>query len=237
MIDETLFQPEPVTPADRPADTAIILPFWPLMRKAQSLAPAGAQGRLPRTVPTSYVHRGTRLFVGPVLGAPAAVVLMEGLIAGGIRQVLVIGVCGSLSETIRIGDLILADRAYAAEGTSRHYFPERSIFNADGEAAQNLQRWLAGCNRGYHRGPLVSTDAPYRETAAFVQRYQAHGAIGIDMELSAVYALGEFRGVRTAGLMVVSDELAGGRWRSGFRDPLFRGRCDQLMIELMENGP
>jgi len=56
-------------------------------------------------------------------------------------------------------------------------------------------------------GAVVSTDAPYRETPSWRDRWLDSGADGVDMEASAVFALAEFRGIRAASLLIVSDEL------------------------------
>ena len=45
--------------------------------------------------------------VGPFVGAPYAVMLLENLIAWGARQIIFIGWCGAIADSVKIGDLIL----------------------------------------------------------------------------------------------------------------------------------
>ena len=41
------------------------------------------------------------------------------------------------------------------------------------------------------------------------------------METSALFTVGAFRGIETAAILIVSDDLSGLTWRHGFRDPRF----------------
>ena len=70
-------------------------------------------------------------------------------------------------------------------------------------------------------GDVWTTDALFRETRAKAQRYGRKGLLAVEMELSALLTVAAFRKVRLGGLMVISDELAGPRWKSGFLDPAF----------------
>lgn len=68
-------------------------------------------------------------------------------------------------------------------------------------------------------GGSWTTDAPFRETEAEVREMQAAGVLAVEMELAAVYAAAQVRGVAAAGLCVVSDALSELVWRPHFRDP------------------
>ena len=56
------------------------------------------------------------------IGAPAACVVLEGLIAFGIRRFVSVGLAGSLQPDIGIGDIVVCDRAIRDEGTSYYYY-------------------------------------------------------------------------------------------------------------------
>jgi purine-nucleoside phosphorylase len=77
----------------------------------------------------------------------------------------------------------------------------------------------------FHNGAIWSTDAIYRETGEKVKYFQNQQAIGVEMEISALFTVAKFRGVDAAALAVVSDELASLKWRPGFKlDEFRRGR-------------
>ncbi len=66
-------------------------------------------------------HQGVPLaLVGPMLGAPQAVLVLEKLIALGVTEVMAVGWCGSLQPDVKIGDLVLPTGAFSEEGTSPH---------------------------------------------------------------------------------------------------------------------
>jgi purine-nucleoside phosphorylase len=71
----------------------------------------------------------------------------------------------------------------------------------------------------FSRCSIVSTDAPYRETTAWLKTYRKLGVEAVDMEAAAVFALADYYGIEAAALMIISDELWGNKWKSGFGKP------------------
>ena len=163
---------------------------------------------------------------GPLVGAPYATMVLETLIAWGAHKFIFLGWCGSISDKVKIGDIIVPEAAFIDEGTSGHYknndtqlsFPSASI-------RTKLQNALTQNQANFHNGKIWSTDAIYRETRQKVQYYQRQKAIGVEMEISALFTVAKFRGVEVGAMAVVSDELASFKWRPGFKmDEFKRGR-------------
>jgi purine-nucleoside phosphorylase len=168
------------------------------------------------------------------LGAAAAVLGLEAVIASGAENIIVLGFCGSLSPRFRIGDVVGVSRAVSDEGTSRHYFSRKKSFPSSPVLAGELENSEAGLPRGV----VVSTDAPYRETISWLQNSRRRGAELVDMETSAVFALAAFHGIRAAALLIVSDEVFSGRQRSGFSSPLLKERVKKHFLPLLgERSP
>ena len=173
--------------------------------------------------------------VGPMIGAPQAVLVLEKIIALGVRRVIAYGWCGSLQPHVAIGDVVLPDGAHSEEGTSAHY----PILSSPAPSA-GLLRHLETTLRSdpsltVHKGPVWSTDAPYRETEDKVRLYQRMGVLCVDMEMSALFTVATFRGIDLAGVLVVSDDLSQLKWRHGFRNPRFqemRKRLPRLLKSL-----
>lgn len=159
---------------------------------------------------------------GPVMGAPYAVMVLESLIAWGLRRVLFFGWCGAISPRVAIGDIILPTHALIDEGTSRHYgaSEDRPVRPATRLLA-DTRAALARRGLAFHEGAIWTTDAIYRETPARLRHFQERRAIGVEMELSALLTVARFRGVAASAVLVVSDELTTLTWRPGFRDPRF----------------
>lgn len=159
---------------------------------------------------------------GPVMGAPYAVMVLESLIAWGLRRVLFFGWCGAISPRVAIGDIILPTHALIDEGTSRHYgASEDRPARPANRLLADTRAALARRGLGFHEGAIWTTDAIYRETPAKLRHFRERQAIGVEMELSALFTVARFRGVAAGAILVVSDELASLTWRPGFRDPLF----------------
>lgn len=58
---------------------------------------------------------------GPFMGAPYAVMIMETLIQWGVKKFIFTGWCGSISESLKIGSILIPESAIIDEGVSRHY--------------------------------------------------------------------------------------------------------------------
>ncbi len=74
----------------------------------------------------------------------------------------------------------------------------------------------------FHEGLVWSTDAIYRETRKKVEHFQKKGVLAVEMELSALFTVGSCRNVEVTGILVVSDEVATYKWRTGFKERDFK---------------
>jgi purine-nucleoside phosphorylase len=179
---------------------------------------------------------------GPGIGAPYAAMMLETLIAWGARRIIFIGWCGAVSEQVKIGDIILPTAALVDEGTSIHYVEPAKGESKPSLTMVSLVEQLLEDNRvGFHSGKIWTTDAVYRETREKVEDYQKQGVLAVEMEISALFSVAQFRQVELSALLVVSDELSSLKWRPGFRDKRFvkghqtacrmvREACQQLLI-------
>ena len=166
--------------------------------------------------------------VGPVIGAPYAVMLFENLIAWGVRRLLFFGWGGGISPGIEIGDVVLVSGAIADEGTSRHYGrKEHAVIRSSQGLTRKISAALKTGGLDFHQGLVWTTDAIFRETGQELIKFQKAGALAVEMELSALFSVARFRGVEMAGVLVISDELTSLKWRPGFGHPRFKQtRCN-----------
>jgi uridine phosphorylase len=160
---------------------------------------------------------------GPLIGAPYAAMVLETLIAWGVRKILFLGWCGSISTKAKIGDIIVPTSAIIDEGTSGHYKKDDNRMSFPSELmVAKLRAALDQKCLKYHHGPVWSTDAIYRETRDKVENYQRQDVIGVEMEISALFTVAQFRKVDIGAMVVVSDELAAFKWRPGFKMDAFK---------------
>ena len=159
---------------------------------------------------------------GPFVGAPYAVMLLENLIAWGVRRIIFIGWCGAVSERVDIGDVVLPTSVQIDEGTSKHYGAGDGLpLQLNFPLVTDVMQMLIRKELVFHAGTVWTTDAVYRETRDAVAIHQKNGILAVEMEFSALASVARFREVDLVGLLVVSDELSSFEWRPGFKQERF----------------
>jgi uridine phosphorylase len=170
--------------------------------------------------------------VGPLIGAPYAVLILEKLIALGARTILFLGWCGSIQPDIKIADIILPNRAFSEEGTSKLYPTQGEYFEPASGTMTAIREALVTHGTSFCEGGVWSTDAPYCETEEKARNFRKKGVLAVEMELSALFAVGRFRNVEVGGLLLVSDERHGCEWRRGFSSPRFK-EARRMAVEVI----
>jgi uridine phosphorylase len=150
------------------------------------------------------------------VGAPAAAVMLEELIAFGARRFISVGTAGSLLDDLKPGSLVLCDSALRDEGTSYHYLPGGGPVFPSESLTGSLREALDAKGLAYRKGPSWTTDAIYRETPSEVLLHSGKGALVVEMEASALFAVARFRSCLIAACFSVSDTLAELVWRPEF---------------------
>ncbi len=148
----------------------------------------------------------------PGVGAPAGVICLEEAAAYGCRDVIAVGGAGALVDGLDVGHPIVVDSAVRDEGTSLHYLPPGRTVQAHPDAVAATESALVAAGVPYTKGRTWTTDAIYRETRERVDRRVAEGCITVEMEASAFFAVGHFRGLRVGTLLYAGDALHGEQW-------------------------
>jgi uridine phosphorylase len=152
----------------------------------------------------------------PGFGAPTAVMTLEELIAFGIQKFVNLGTAGALQENMNVGDMVICDRAIRDEGTSFHYWPAEKYAFPSPELTENLSKAFQSKGMPYSKGTTWTTDAPYRETIEELRQYRSDGVATVEMETSALFAVGAYRGVGVSSSFVISDILSEQDWHQGY---------------------
>jgi uridine phosphorylase len=170
---------------------------------------------------------------GPAIGAPMAALTLEKLIALDAKRVILCGWCGAVAPELRIGDVLLPDRAEVGEGTSAYYGDFRPLHPHSGLRTE-LAKLLELRDISLHEGTVWSTDAVYREDRRqLAELRRSRGVVAVDMEFSALCAVAAFRRIAFAAVLVVSDELSGASWRPGFNSPLFQEKKSAVLAAML----
>ncbi len=154
---------------------------------------------------------------GGFMGSPHAAVICEDLVAGGVRSVIFLGWCGAIIPGLAPGDFVVPGAAFCGDGTSSHYgIDHGQKIPADIKLMEAICARVSAMGKEYRIKNVWTTDAVYRETRSLLESWKKRGAHAVDMELSSVFAVARFKRIRAAGLLIVSDSLAGDRWKPGF---------------------
>jgi len=146
------------------------------------------------------------------VGAPAAAMTMEALRVAGVKHIIRVDYCGALTDNIEIGDIIICSEAICGDGTTPHYLNPDSPFPrvpADSILLSKIKEGFKSKKKECHCGPVWTHDALFKEPLDLIQKARSHGAIAIDMETSAVFALGNLYNISTAAILIVTDQPRG----------------------------
>jgi DeoD family purine-nucleoside phosphorylase len=142
------------------------------------------------------------------MGGPSAAIVLHELIALGVKRAIRVGTCGALDPKLGLGDLVVAREAIAADGTSAALGADR-LTHADKTLADALvaeaKRNSRASERAYYDGRIVSTDLFYESDSERSLAWSAEGAIAVEMEAAALYAIGAKAAIPVACVLVVTD--------------------------------
>jgi 5'-methylthioadenosine phosphorylase/purine-nucleoside phosphorylase len=145
------------------------------------------------------------------MGCPSAAIVFEELAMLGVQRILRIGTCGGLQSDLRLGDLIVAISAVAADATAQHLVGgEPHTPTADFSLVHGAVHAAKELGKPIRVGPVVSSDLFYNPDPNQYARWAERGVLGVEMEAAVLFTLGALRHVRAGCLLTVSDVHTGG---------------------------
>ena len=168
-------------------------------------------------------------------GAPQAADTLETLAVLGVKRVFTVGMCGAFSQKAEVGEVIVPDRAFVEEGASLHYYERIESACPDG-ALFDCLRSIPGAKVF----PIVTTDAVYRQTFFKERLWREKGAVGVDMETSALFSVGRYLGLQVASALMVSDRHPESpdapRWQWHMTDEMRRSLVDRALEAVLKDA-
>ena len=156
-----------------------------------------------------FAHGAERFgIVGCAVGAAFAVLLAEQLFVCGCRFLISMTSAGQIKAHGPPPYFVLIERALRDEGTSYHYLPPADFAEADAALVESAFAALAGSAEPVHRGASWTTDAPFRETAAAIDRCRDRDILAVEMEAAALYAFARARGKPVLCFAHVTNQMA-----------------------------
>lgn len=162
-----------------------------------------------KTFPVYVVqHQGQEVaIVQAPVGGPAAVAILEFLIAYGVRQVISAGCCGALQD-LPENTFIVPSHALRDEGTSYHYLAPSRWVRIHPQALEAIERTLTHHQMSYTEVHTWTTDALYRETKEMVAYRREEGCSVVEMECASLAACAQMRQIIWGQLLFTADTLA-----------------------------
>jgi uridine phosphorylase len=156
-----------------------------------------------------FDHLGERFgIIGCAVGASFAVLLAEQLFVSGCRFLVSVTSAGQIVPQGPPPYFVIIDRALRDEGTSYHYLPPGEFAEADERLVEAAINAFASVDLPNYRGASWTTDAPFRETAAAIERCRARNILAVEMEAAALYAFAQVRGKPVLCFAHVTNQMA-----------------------------
>ncbi len=159
--------------------------------------------------------------------SPDTAITTELLCAGGVETLVRVGSCGSLQETVKLGDIVIATGAVRGDGATPRYVSEDFATLAHPRVTEALARAADSLGAPVHRGQVFTTDALFRETPELLAELERQRITAIDMVTAAFLTVAQVGNARAGAILAISDECLTGRL--GFRDPSFRAAEERIM--------
>jgi len=141
------------------------------------------------------------------IGGPSTAIVVEELVMLGAHAIVRLGSCGGLLKPMRVGDMVIVTEAGYRGGTLDYYFDRKITPMPDRTLTDLLKDSAKKQGARYYTGPVFSSDAFYAEDLDFAAVSAKKGYIAIEMECATLFGLGRLRKVKTASLLLVSDNI------------------------------
>ena len=161
------------------------------------------------------------------IGGPVTAVLTEDLKKWGVKMIISIGLGSSLQSDVKIGDLILVERAFRDEGTSYHYEPASNYSFSSVNLFNSIYNHSLKQQVQIHKGAVWTTDAIYRETKDEILIYQSEGMLAVEMECASLFSVCNYCSIQCASIICISDSVATLNWE-------FKNNLDELNDSFLE---
>jgi uridine phosphorylase len=145
--------------------------------------------------------------IARTIGGPYAVLIAEQLHAAGAKLIVGLTSAGRLASSLPLPCLVVATSAIRDEGTSYHYLPPDRDVACPTQIASHLQRELQATGWTTRCGQVWTTDAPYRETPAQLEKWASAGALAVEMQAASLFAFGIARQAAVACVARVSNAV------------------------------
>lgn len=140
------------------------------------------------------------------IGSPTAALIIELLSMAEPKAVLLLGMCGALHRSLKVGDFVLPAAAIRDEGASRHFMPAQVPALPTFKVQKFVSQILVERGHEYRTGVVHTTDYRFWEfDDQFKAQLYEERALAIEMECATLFVAGFAAKVPIGALLLVSD--------------------------------
>ena len=155
-------------------------------------------------------YKGKKISVqGSGMGIPSISIYAHELINDyGVKNLVRIGSCGAMQDSIALRDVIFALSASTDSSTNKLRFKGMDYaptvdFDLLSKAAAAAEKQ----DMAYSAGAILSTDLFYGDEPEEWKLWASYGVLAVEMETAALYTIAAKFGVRALTILTVSDHL------------------------------
>lgn len=162
------------------------------------------------------------------IGGPATAIAVEELARLGVKVMVRVGTCGSISPGVRVGSVLIAEASVRMDGTSAQYVPSSYPAAATPEVVVALKEAAASLKKPFASGIVASTDSFYvgqgrksfgdyfpSDRRSLVSDLRAANVLGFEMESSTLFTLARVFGLKAGALFAVVANRATDQFKVG----------------------
>jgi purine-nucleoside phosphorylase len=150
----------------------------------------------------------------------------------GVKQIIRVGTCGGLLADMQLGDLVLASAASTDSAMNRQRFGDWDFAaSADFDLLQRVHNKAVQAGLKIRTGNVFASDWFYHPDEEFIDKVQAMGALALDMESAALYALAQQHNRRALTILSVSDVIPTGERASHEARQNAFGKVIEVVLE------
>lgn len=148
--------------------------------------------------------------IGCAVGASFAVLVAEQLFATGCQFLVSVTSSGQIVSKDDPPYFVLIERALRDEGTSHHYHAPNRYATLDADLRDRVASVCQSATRTVYTGAAWTTDAPFRETEAAIERARSEDILAVEMEAAALYTFATERNQPVVCFAHVTNEMGRG---------------------------
>lgn len=148
------------------------------------------------------------------IGGPSAAIAIEELTKAGAHTFIRVGTCGGMQVDVKSGDIVIANAAIRAEGTSKEYAPIEFPAVSNFEVTTALKKAAESLNLHSHVGVVQCKDSFYgqHEPEIMPVSYELEnkweawirlGTLASEMESAAIFTIANYLKVRAGSCFLV----------------------------------